>query len=154
MTLIQHRYEFYYECVQPGQYIWKIREFHEKYGPIIRINPHEIHIYDPEFYHTLYAGGAQKRNRDPWHAASLPLDGSVLTSPDHELHRKRRAALNPLSSMQATRRLVPLVQERLGTLVRRLDEFKDSGVTISLSHALAALTSGELLFSLLYIHSR
>jgi len=61
----------------PGPYIWKIREFHEKYGPIIRINHHEIHVYDPEFYHTLYAGGAQKRNRDPWHAASL-LDFPII----------------------------------------------------------------------------
>ena len=40
-------------------------ELHKQYGPIIRINPYEIHIIDPEFYDELYVGH-NKRKSDLW----------------------------------------------------------------------------------------
>lgn len=76
------RYETYYDVFLDGEYLWKIKALHEQYGPIIRINPHELHVSDPEFYQTLYAGGSQKRERDPWHTNSLALEGSMLVSPN------------------------------------------------------------------------
>lgn len=141
--LIEARYEFYYDCIQRGQFIYKIRDLHEQYGPIIRINPHELHVADPAFYHTLYAAGSQKRNRDPYHASSLTLNGSVLASPDCSLHRKRRAALSPFFSAQNTRRLLPLVQERVEVLVAKLEELKDTGKIVNLLHAYAAFSNGQ-----------
>lgn len=32
-------------------------------GPIIRINPYELHIDDLEFYDELYAGSTRKREK-------------------------------------------------------------------------------------------
>ncbi|RAL63677.1 hypothetical protein DID88_003720 [Monilinia fructigena] len=37
---------------------------HEQYGPIIRINPYELHIDDLEYYDELYAGSTRKREND------------------------------------------------------------------------------------------
>jgi hypothetical protein len=37
-------YEFYYDVIKRGKYVHKIEEMHRRYGPIIRINPHELHI--------------------------------------------------------------------------------------------------------------
>ncbi|RYP47625.1 hypothetical protein DL768_006341 [Monosporascus sp. mg162] len=50
-------YEAYYELVHQGgaQYASKIRELHNEYGPIIRINPSEISVNDAQFHDTLYA---------------------------------------------------------------------------------------------------
>jgi hypothetical protein len=42
---------------------FKIGEMHKKYGPIIRINPWELHISDPKFYDTLYSAN---QKRDKW----------------------------------------------------------------------------------------
>lgn len=38
---------------------------HEKYGPNVRINPHELHVSDHDFFNTLFASGASKRDRYP-----------------------------------------------------------------------------------------
>jgi cytochrome P450 len=138
------RYEFYYDILQQGQYIWKIREMHERYGPIVRINPHELHVLDSDFYHNLYAGGSQKRDRDPWHCDGLTVSGSLLATVSHDLHRSRRAALSPFFSMANTRKLQPVVEERVSKLVERLVALKDSGKVVNLLHALSAFSNGQL----------
>src|SRR4051794_4014467 len=68
-------YEFYYDVVRDGRYTWEIRRMHQQYGswiysvrflliahvefcsgPIVRINPYELHISDPHFYDQIYVG--------------------------------------------------------------------------------------------------
>jgi hypothetical protein len=56
-------YEFYYDIILRGQYVYKIQELHGKYGPIVRINPYELHVSDPNYYETLCAGDRKKRER-------------------------------------------------------------------------------------------
>lgn len=75
------------------------------------------------------------------------LSGSLLTSPPHDLHRKRRAALNPFFSQQSTRRLLPLLQERIDVLVAKLEELKDTGKAVNLLHAFSALANGKISFT-------
>src|ERR1700753_1185421 len=57
-------YEFYYDVIRKGKYTWKIQELHQKYGPIVRINPFEIHVEDPGFYDDVYVGHG--RHTDKW----------------------------------------------------------------------------------------
>ena len=54
-------YEFYYDVIKGGRYTWKISELHKQYGPVIRINPSELHVIDPEFYDELYVGWGKRR---------------------------------------------------------------------------------------------
>jgi hypothetical protein len=64
------RYEFYYDIVLDGQYTFKIIRMHEEYGPIVRINPYELHVATPKFYQKLYTGLGKRRHRWHWYTSS------------------------------------------------------------------------------------
>ena len=57
-------YEAYYDWWLLGRYGKVIARMHEQYGPIVRINPDELHCSDPAFTDEIYAGPG--RVRDKW----------------------------------------------------------------------------------------
>lgn len=66
LAALTQYYEFYYDFVLGGQYNYKIIDMHERYGPIVRINPWEVHVGDPEFFSDLYTSPSPSRRRDKW----------------------------------------------------------------------------------------
>ncbi|SMR47054.1 unnamed protein product [Zymoseptoria tritici ST99CH_1A5] len=133
-------YEFYYDVVLKGQYTWKIGEMHEKYGPIVRINPFEIHINDPDYYNEIYAGPTRRREKWAWSAAMFGNSSSHFGTIPHELHRRRRAPLNPFFSRASVTRLEPMLRQVVEDLSTRLEQFRESQKPVNLRHAFAAVT--------------
>lgn len=131
--------------VLTGQYTFKIRELHKKYGPVIRINPEEVHISDPDFYDVIYTGPTQKRDKWAWFCNQFGIPDSAFASVKHEVHRMRRNALNPFFSKAKVRSLQPLIEQVAHNLVSRFEGFKESGDHFKLSLAYAALTNGSYL---------
>lgn len=90
-------YEFWYDIIVPpgGRYSAIIDRLHDKYGPVVRINPDELHIRDPDMYEHVYASSVK---RDKWYNAARMTGkeyGSFTTIP-HELHRRKRVANTPM----------------------------------------------------------
>lgn len=139
------RYEFYFDVVKGGQYTFEIGRLHDEYGPIIRINPYELHVSDPEFYEKLYTGPGKRRHRWSWYTSQFGLSQAMFGTTDHDLHRIRRAAVNPFFSKTAVRNLQPIIEERVDALLARIREFRASSQPITLNLAFAAFTSGWLL---------
>jgi hypothetical protein len=75
-------YEFYFDILKGpgGQFMFETDRLHEIYGPIIRVNPDELHINDPEWYDTLYRAGSAVRDKYPPSClfAGTPLGGKSL----------------------------------------------------------------------------
>lgn len=137
------RYEFYYDVVCVGQYTFEIGRMHKKYGPIIRINPYELHIETPSYYDVIYAGGGKRRDKWEWFTKQFGIPESTFATVTHEKHRMRRAALNPFFSTSSVRRLQPMIDERLDKLLERFVEFQKSGEPMTISLAFAAFTAGD-----------
>lgn len=110
-------------------------------GPIIRINPTEVHICDPDFYDTLYASSAPcDKIKGSQYRFGLP-DGSHATV-EHELHHRRRTALNPYFSKRQIYFLAPYVQERATKLASRLvNEYRGSTKPVVMNDAWATYTA-------------
>ncbi|KAK3321170.1 cytochrome P450 [Cercophora scortea] len=133
-------YEFYYDVIQRGQMTFRIRDMHKQYGPIVRISPAEIHVETPSFADELYS---TSRRRDKWERFTrcFGIPDSVFTTVDHDVHRMRRAALNPFFSTASVRRLQPVIEERLDRLLERFAEFQETGETMAVNMAYAAYTN-------------
>jgi cytochrome P450 len=136
-------YQFYYDVLLGGQYVWKVRDLHEKYGPIIRINPYELHVTEPEFLEDIFTGpGTHKRDKWNWATKGLGVPGATFTTNSHDMHRLRRAALNPFFSKASVRNLQPLIDAKSDFFIERFEEFQKTGEIMAINQAFAALTNG------------
>ncbi|KAJ5199135.1 Cytochrome P450 [Penicillium cf. griseofulvum] len=150
LAAVTSLYEFYFDVLKGGQFMFEINRLHAKYGPIVRINPRELHIKDPSFYDTLYGGPVNKRDKDfPFIKAGMPL--SAFETAPHDLHRERRKLLSPFLSTQAVTGLQPVVQEKMDLVCSHLSRRVGTGEFLDM-HALFASFAADILSA--YVHGR
>ncbi|KAF1999717.1 cytochrome P450 [Amniculicola lignicola CBS 123094] len=133
-------YEFYYDVIQHGQYYKEIERLHAVHGPIIRINPTELHIRDADWYSELFTSSARQREKSAWFTAGT-AGTSAFGAISHSLHRIRRGALSPFFSKQAVVRLEPFVQERVNRLCAFLKESREAKEVVNMCTAYAGLAT-------------
>ncbi|KAJ5160940.1 uncharacterized protein N7482_007944 [Penicillium canariense] len=134
-------YEFYFDVVKDGMFLWEMERMHEEYGPIVRVNANELHIRDPHYYSTVYAGN--HRSTDKYHdaVAAFSVPQASLATIHHKVHRLRRSILSPYFSKAAVIRLESAIHERIERLCSRLEETMHRGQIADLDAAFAALTA-------------
>jgi hypothetical protein len=110
-------YETYHDVICDGQFSRHIEHLHQKYGPVVRIKPWEVHVKDPDNYNTLYAGPTRKRNKDPWFSF-LGWPQSIFSTNGHALHRVRRSRLGNFFRRQAILDQEPNIQSNVRALCR------------------------------------
>ncbi|RDW74915.1 cytochrome P450-11 [Coleophoma cylindrospora] len=140
LAALTHWYEGYYDIVKKGQFTFEIGRMHEKYGPIVRVGPDELHILDPEFYEKLYDTRNLKVDKYAWFYTMLGNPQATFPTVSAEVHRKRRAALNPFFSVNAISKLIPTVQAGVDKLSSRMDECTAQNKPIPLFYAYRCLT--------------
>ncbi|KAH7168323.1 cytochrome P450 [Fusarium sp. MPI-SDFR-AT-0072] len=140
--------EFYYDVILVGRYTHAIKQMHEKYGPIVRINPNELHCADMSFSDEIYAVGGRKRDK-PFHQVngSAAGTGNAFGTPDHDLHRARRAPVAKFFSRAMIARLEQEVHDLAQTLCNKLlAENKDEKdrKPFEIAHAYSCFTSDAI----------
>ncbi|KAE8552457.1 hypothetical protein TMatcc_002504 [Talaromyces marneffei ATCC 18224] len=134
-------YEFYYDVIQPGQFIWKIEGLHQEYGPIVRITPDELHIKDPDFYEVIYAPASKKRDKYANWTIGAGAPASTFATVSHDHHRLRRSGLNPFFSKNViSNNASALISDKIERLCQRFSEACKSGEVVRLDAAYMALT--------------
>ncbi|KAB8210281.1 cytochrome P450 [Aspergillus parasiticus] len=126
-------YELYYDIYCEGQYTFQIIRMHEKYGPIVRISPWELHISDPDYYEVLYSRDSP-RNKYEYYTRQFGLTKTAMATVDHYHHRLLRSNMNPYFAMTRIRKLEPLIQGLVDKLCDRLREFKGTGTPVALQY--------------------
>ncbi|KAF3908219.1 hypothetical protein AA313_de0203311 [Arthrobotrys entomopaga] len=112
-------YEFYFNVIQDGQFIFKTIEWHEKYGPVVRIGPNEVHISDPTFYNTLYSKDYRfTKAKDHYRFAQQKEGG--LGNTNNRTHKARRGVLDPLFSTQSVFKLEPRIRKYVDMAMARI----------------------------------
>ena len=113
---------------------------HDRYGPIVRINPFELHIRDSQFFDTLYV--TTKRDKWPWDIVD-GMEGSVFTTVPHDIHRVRRSAVDQFFSTQNVRKLQPVIQELADKAVKRLIEKRGISEVFDAGAVFSAYSNGK-----------
>ena len=137
-------YEFYYDVLRGGKYIFKIQDMHYKYGPIVRITPEELHCCDPAFIPELMPAGKNHRNKYRRQLRVFGFVEATGATADHNIHRPRRAAMSKMFSKESVRKLEPIMKGNLVTLQDRLERFQQSGEPISLLPMFGAFTNDTI----------
>lgn len=133
--------EFYHDFFKHGTYLFRIRDMHTKYGPIVRVTPDELHVDDPAFLPELMPAGKHRRNK---YARAMQVFGfaeGAGATVDHNLHRIRRGAMSKMFSKESVRKLEPIMKGNLELLFRRLGDFQNTGQAIELLPMYGAFTN-------------
>ncbi|OJD28710.1 cytochrome p450 [Diplodia corticola] len=135
-------YEFFFDGVQCGQYTFEIGRMHEKYGPIVRISPNELHVNDPKFIDQLYVAGGKKRDKYEYFTTQFGIPQSVFSTVPHDLHRLRRGAMNRFFSKASVVKLEPLIKDTINKLCTQLEtHYAGTGQPATLNMAYSCMTT-------------
>ncbi|KAL8738593.1 MAG: hypothetical protein Q9181_000644 [Wetmoreana brouardii] len=137
LPAITRWYEAYYEVFVDGiggKFGEKIEEWHQKYGPIVRINPFEIHIDDPEYYDVLFNSNPHLWKR------TFAIDNLPHTASSSQ-HRIRRQVLQNHFSRQSTNQMSYIIHERLDRLCEHYRARQGTGEPVRASLVYRALST-------------
>ena len=109
-------------------------------GPIVRINPYELHVSDPEFIEKLYPTVAKNVAKWTWSARMFGSTDMTFGTVGHAIHRSRRGAISGFFSKASVRRLQPVIQALVDKLCDKLQEKSEAGEIVNMVYAYSALT--------------
>lgn len=91
-------------------------------GPVVRINPEELHFNDIAFVDEIYAGRGRKRDKQMHSLGSMagPILLSAHATASHDLHRIRRSAVNKFFSRASIARLEGMIKSLAGRLCDKM----------------------------------
>ncbi|KAF2011419.1 putative cytochrome P450 [Aaosphaeria arxii CBS 175.79] len=132
-------YEFWWNCIQDGRYMFEITRMHDVYGPVVRINPWEVHIRDPAYYDTLLSN--PRVEKDPFYYGGFGTPNSSVTTVPVPLHKIRRGAVAPFFSRANVSKLEPRTLAHVKQLCERVRQHQIDGKVVDISNAFRCLAT-------------
>lgn len=97
-----------------------------------------MHISDPEFYSTIYAG---RRDKDPYHFTRLVMPTAAVSTVDHNLHASRRGLLSNFYSKKSVRMRQSIVTDHVERLCSILENAHETESVVPMNHVFSSLSS-------------
>ncbi|KAF4445645.1 hypothetical protein F53441_10645 [Fusarium austroafricanum] len=104
-------YQFYWDSYQHGRFWAKLPELHRRYGSIVRIGPHEIHIEDSEYFDTIF--GFRPLNKEAMTAKEFGINHALFGVEDYRTYVKKRAAFGNAFSRTRLSKIQDQINEEI-----------------------------------------
>ncbi|KAK7926904.1 hypothetical protein PG985_003902 [Apiospora marii] len=137
----------YYEAYLQGKYIYQIPKYHEKYGPVVRLNPNEVHINDISVFHEIF-DRTKRFTKDPA-TYSVGVSNAMTMTIPVEAHRAKRQVLDPVFSKRRVNMMEDYIYDEIDRIFHKIDECTGKGEEVPLHEMFYCYTSdvvSELLF--------
>ncbi|KAI8962605.1 cytochrome P450 [Daldinia sp. FL1419] len=133
-------YEAYYQCVKDGggRYWVEIEKMHQRYGPIVRINPQEVHIADPD-WNAVYKYSSKASKPRWFYFRFFGKFPSTNVAESHALHQLRRGPLQVYFASTNIQQYMPTILAQVDKLCARIRAA--DGCIVNLSDAFRCLAT-------------
>jgi cytochrome P450 len=105
----------------------------------VRITPDEVHLSDPDNYELIYCVGSKYGKSTAFYSA-LGAGYSTFTAGPPEVHKPRRARLDPFFSRRNVLKMEYLVESRIEKLESIITSKFSRGEAVDLHHAFRAIS--------------
>lgn len=140
-------YEVYFDMVKKGggQFPFEIKRMHEKYGPVVRVNPFELHVDDLDYYDVVYATNkAYDKMVHFQNRFNVPL--ATFSTADSDEHRIRRAAISPFFSKSRVREQNAKIQALASQISYRLStEYAGTSKVLDIANMWGCFTADAIM---------
>ncbi|KAF9877443.1 hypothetical protein CkaCkLH20_05143 [Colletotrichum karsti] len=119
------------QVVRAGNYHVKIKELHEKYGPVVRIGPNTLDLDVPQLIKTLYGTDGKWRKTEFYHNNSAIIDGKItyhlFSTTDQAEHARMKRPIAKYYSQSSVSGIEPLFDTLIGDFCGHLEKRFMSG---------------------------
>ncbi len=140
LAAVTKLYRFYFNVIKGGKYYLETERLHKVYGPIVRTAPNEVHLLDPSHYDKIYAPGRKGFPKDAGYYGVLNTKFAMFSTVENELHRHRRAPLEPFFSRRNVLATEGVVHDKVTKLCRLVGDTISRGQEFNLHAALRAVS--------------
>lgn len=121
-------------------YISRLPAMHDKYGPIVRAWPNELHIRDDDAYNQIFKVGTKFHKEKTAYIGPL-AKGSLNLILETKPAQARRTMISGSFSKEAIRRAEPQVQDYVTKFLTVLQKAVDERTLVDLSLGFMSLTA-------------
>ena len=126
-------YEFWYSGLRNNKYPLKLKQLHERYGPIVRINPHEVNINDSQFNVNFFLPD-RKLKKDPLYYPSR-FGKALAALTDKKEHKDRQTLYVKYLKGDLFLKRFPTIRGHIEKLVENFESSVANERTLNLSLA-------------------
>lgn len=121
-------------------------------GPIVRINPNEVHIDDPEYYETIYAT-SQHYDKLVSFENRFNMPRATFMTAHSDVHKHRRKALAPFFATSKIRAKELFMQGLVDKITNRMkNEYSGQNKVLVLNDVFGCL-AGDVITNLAFARS-
>ncbi|KAJ5549420.1 hypothetical protein N7513_006654, partial [Penicillium frequentans] len=127
----------------------KLLELHMQYGPVVRVGPNHLHLWEGEAIAPIYKGG-RKMGKSDFYNAFTAFNPNLFGGTNEDIHSLRRRQLSHGFSQASVQKLEPLIEGQMKGLIDKLRAFAKTGEVFDFKSVLSLYVLdilGEVAFS-------